>query len=186
MPPRFPSAAPACCMGPSATCCRTTTARPPTSTAPAQGWTIRAPAPSTVIGKTAGACGTRCAGRRDPGGLRRLGPHGGHFARLGKLARRLPGDGDCRPAEARRSGGGVPFRPGRQGRGGNRTVARIGVLDKYRNPNIEIRNKSEIGNRFKIRMIKARDVLNFLILSFEFVSDFDIRISDFLFPLPCH
>ena len=59
MPPRSPSAGPACSTGRSATSCRTTTARPPTYTAFPPGWTIPAPAPSTAIGKTPAACATR-------------------------------------------------------------------------------------------------------------------------------
>src|SRR5262245_16225870 len=45
--------------------------------------------------------------------------------------------------------------------------------NKIRNPNIEIRNKSEYQNQ------KTQSGFSFL--NFEFVSDFDIRISDFLF-----
>ena len=56
--------------------------------------------PSTVIGKTPAACGTRLPGRRDPGGLRRRGPPGRHFAGLGKLARPVSGPGDCRCGKA--------------------------------------------------------------------------------------
>ena len=69
-----------------------------------------------------------CPGRRDPGCLRRLGPFGRHFARLGKLARPVPCHGDCRRAEGRRRGRRLSLRPRRQGRRGDCATAGVGVL----------------------------------------------------------
>ena len=55
-------------------------------------------------------------------------------------------------------------------------------MKEIRNTNIEIRNKSEI-QRQKIQNKRGFRHLNFLL---EFVSDFDIRISDFIVSFILH
>ena len=49
---------------------------------------------------------------------------------------------------------------------------------EVRNPNIEIRNKSEMQNPKQIQMLFVDTVLVICISNFEFVSYFGIRVSD--------
>ena len=51
-------------------------------------------------------------------------------------------------------------------------------MKEIRNPNIEIRKKSKTRNP-KARNEPAGEVLDFAFLKFEFVSNFDLRISEF-------